>query len=177
MFLYIQCSHNHGSPLTNDHDEDKDINISPHTETTEVLYGIENAMGRLTQVMSRVCNRADVCGDCLSPSFSMGHDLSRYSRGICRKVDYCQCKGGGGEGQDNNNQWVIDGVKDTGIGIDSEIMPRLFTKFATKSQTGGTGLGFFICKGIIEAHGGRIWAENNRDGKGATFYFSLSLSR
>jgi signal transduction histidine kinase len=57
-------------------------------------------------------------------------------------------------------------------------MPRLFTKFATKSQTGGTGLGLFICKGIIEAHGGKIWAENNKDGeRGATFSFSLPLSR
>ena len=73
---------------------------------------------------------------------------------------------------------VIVSIKDTGTGIDSEILPRLFTKFATKSQTGGTGLGLFICKGIIEAHGGRIWAENNKDGeKGATFYFTLPLSR
>ncbi len=54
--------------LTNDDDEDKGTNISFHTERTEVLYGIENAMSRLTQVMSRVHNRADVCGDSLSPS-------------------------------------------------------------------------------------------------------------
>ena len=65
-------------------------------------------------------------------------------------------------------------VKDTGSGIDPEIMSRLFTKFTTKSQT-GTGLGLFISKSIIEAHGGRIWAENNKDGKGATFTFRLPL--
>ena len=53
-------------------------------------------------------------------------------------------------------------------------MPRLFTKFATKSYK-GTGLGLFICKNIVEAHGGKIWAENNKDGKGATFSFSLPL--
>jgi two-component system, OmpR family, sensor histidine kinase VicK len=84
-----------------------------------------------------------------------------------------------GGGQDNNNQQqVIVSIKDTGTGIDSEILPRLFTKFATKSQTGGTGLGLFICKGIIEAHGGSMWAQNNTDGeKGATFYFTLPLSR
>ena len=59
-------------------------------------------------------------------------------------------------------------------GIDPEIFPRLFTKFATKSDR-GTGLGLFICKSIIEAHGGKIWAQNNTDGIGATFALSLPL--
>ncbi len=63
-------------------------------------------------------------------------------------------------------------VKDTGSGIDPEIIPRLFTKFATKSTT-GTGLGLFISKSIIEAHGGIIQAENNPGGNGATFRFTL----
>ena len=67
---------------------------------------------------------------------------------------------------------IIVSVKDTGSGIDSEILPRLFSKFATKSDK-GTGLGLFISKSIIEAHGGMIWAENNSDGKGATFSFTL----
>jgi two-component system, OmpR family, sensor histidine kinase VicK len=75
----------------------------------------------------------------------------------------------------NNNGVIIVSVKDTGTGIDPEILPRLFTKFTTKSETAGTGLGLFISKSIIEAHGGRIWAVNNSDGKGATFYFSLPL--
>jgi signal transduction histidine kinase len=65
-------------------------------------------------------------------------------------------------------------IKDTGRSIDPELMPRLFTKFATKSET-GTGLGLYLSKKIIEAHGGRIWAENNKDGKGATFAFTLPL--
>jgi signal transduction histidine kinase len=73
-----------------------------------------------------------------------------------------------------NDSWVIVSVKDTGGGIDPEIMPRLFTKFTSKSFK-GTGLGLFISKSIIEAHGGKIWAENNIDGKGATFSFSLPL--
>ena len=64
-------------------------------------------------------------------------------------------------------------VKDNGQGIDPSILPKLFTKFATKSEIGGTGLGLFISKNIIEAHGGKIWAENNTNEKGATFYFSL----
>ncbi len=75
---------------------------------------------------------------------------------------------------DNKDGQVVVSVKDTGPGIDLEIMPRLFTKFTTKSQT-GTGLGLFISKSIIEAHGGRIWAENNKDKKGATFTFRLPL--
>jgi signal transduction histidine kinase len=74
----------------------------------------------------------------------------------------------------NNGQHVIISIKDTGKGIDPDIFPRLFTKFATKSEK-GTGLGLFICKGIIEAHGGKIWAKNNTDGKGATFSFSLPI--
>jgi signal transduction histidine kinase len=69
-------------------------------------------------------------------------------------------------------------VRDTGSGISPDIMPRLFTKFATKSDQ-GTGLGLFICKSVIEAHGGEIWAENNHSigGKGATFAFTLPVSK
>jgi two-component system, OmpR family, sensor histidine kinase VicK len=69
---------------------------------------------------------------------------------------------------------VIVSVKDTGSGIDHEILPGLFSKFSAKSYE-GTGLGLFISKNIAEAHGGRIWAENNADGKGATFSFSLPI--
>jgi signal transduction histidine kinase len=68
-------------------------------------------------------------------------------------------------------------VSDTGIGIDPEIMPRLFAKFASKSGMDrdqvGSGLGLYISKGIVEAHGGRIWAENNEDGKGCIFWLSM----
>jgi signal transduction histidine kinase len=73
---------------------------------------------------------------------------------------------------DNNNNQVIVSIKDEGPGIDASIMPRLFTKFASKSEK-GTGLGLFISKSIIEAHGGKIWAENNKNEKGATFEFTL----
>ena len=62
--------------------------------------------------------------------------------------------------KDDANQQITVSVTDTGQGIDPEIMPRLFTKFATKSIA-GTGLGLYISKKIIEAHGGRMWAENN----------------
>ena len=69
---------------------------------------------------------------------------------------------------------VIVTVSDTGSGIDREIVPRLFTRFASKSFQ-GTGLGLYISKSIIEAHGGRVWAENNIDGKGAHVSFTLPL--
>jgi two-component system, OmpR family, sensor histidine kinase VicK len=75
----------------------------------------------------------------------------------------------------NNKEVVIVSIKDTGSGIDSNILPRLFERFVSKSFR-GTGLGLFITKSIIEAHGGKIWAENNSDGKGATFAFSLPLN-
>jgi signal transduction histidine kinase len=69
---------------------------------------------------------------------------------------------------------VVISVSNTGEGIDPEIYPRLFTKFATSSFV-GTGLGLYIAKNLVEAHGGRIWAENNEDGNGATFSVSLPL--
>ena len=77
----------------------------------------------------------------------------------------------------NNGQEIaIISIKDTGTGIDPEILPKLFSKFASKSFQ-GTGLGLFISKSIIEAHGGKIWAENNPDGRGATFSFTLPLQK
>ena len=79
--------------------------------------------------------------------------------------------------KDNNDisNEIIISIKDNGIGIDSGIFPRLFSKFASKSFQ-GTGLGLYICKNIVESHGGKIWAKNNEDGKGATFSFSLPFN-
>jgi len=80
------------------------------------------------------------------------------------------------QNDDKSLDMVQISITDNGSGIDNEMLPKLFTKFATKSFH-GIGLGLFISKSIIEAHGGRIWAENNAEGKGATFYFSLPLSK
>ena len=74
----------------------------------------------------------------------------------------------------DSKEHAVITIKDTGKGIDKAIIPKLFTKFATKSDN-GTGLGLFICKSIVEAHGGRIWGKNNEDAGGATFSFSLPL--
>jgi signal transduction histidine kinase len=82
--------------------------------------------------------------------------------------------------KDDVRKEAVVSIRDAGIGIDSDIFPRLFSKFASKSFE-GTGLGLFISRSIVEAHGGKIWAENNSGGDsfeegGATFRFSLALS-
>ena len=81
-------------------------------------------------------------------------------------------KGNSMEGGDE----VIISIKDRGTGIDPDIKDKLFSKFATKSET-GSGLGLFISKSIMEAHGSKIWGENNTDSKGGfTFSFSLQIA-
>jgi signal transduction histidine kinase len=84
-----------------------------------------------------------------------------------------------GKIDDSNNsdkESIVVEIKDTGAGINPEMMPRLFEKFATRSIS-GTGLGLYISKSIIDSHGGRIWAYNNKDGKGATFTFMLPVEK
>ena len=76
--------------------------------------------------------------------------------------------------QQELGQQVIISISDSGTGIDPKILPRLFSKFATKSQR-GTGLGLYISKNIVEEHGGTIYATNNADSKGATFTIVLPL--
>ena len=75
---------------------------------------------------------------------------------------------------DNEKHSATFCMTDTGVGIHPEIYPKLFFKFASHSD-GGIGLGLYLCKNIVKAHGGRIWAENNPDGKGSAFFFTLPL--
>ena len=78
------------------------------------------------------------------------------------------------------NPYALVTVKDTGEGIDPEILPKIFSKFITKSYE-GLGLGMYISKNMVEAHGGKIWTENKNNNKngnrGAIFYFTLPLSK
>lgn len=74
----------------------------------------------------------------------------------------------------DSKSMAIVSISDQGQGIDPEIVPRLFQKFISGSEK-GTGLGLYISKNIVKAHGGEIWAENNKNGKGATFVFTLPL--
>jgi signal transduction histidine kinase len=80
------------------------------------------------------------------------------------------------ESQEEEDEEVIVSVKDTGEGISKKVSSKLFTKFATSDPTTGTGLGLYICKNIVEAHGGRIWAENNLGENGAIFSFILPIA-
>ncbi|MBD3254301.1 MAG: hypothetical protein GF383_04370, partial [Candidatus Lokiarchaeota archaeon] len=83
----------------------------------------------------------------------------------------------------NNNEYYTISVEDTGIGITEDEMPRLFTQFGKIErfgkgwdiEPGGTGLGLYIAKKIIELHGGKIWAQSNGRGKGSTFFFNLPI--
>jgi signal transduction histidine kinase len=119
---------------------------------------IEADKSRITQVISNILNNA-----------------VKFTEAKLNEVEV-----GKGTAVININAEKVDGaqaivtIKDTGTGIDPEIMPRLFEKFASKSNQ-GTGLGLFICKSIVEAHGGKIWAKNNSDdgNEGAIFTFTL----
>lgn len=118
-------------------------------------FFVQADKGRITQVISNLIDNAI--------------KFTSQDNGI---LDIVVSRSDADSREGNGN--VIVSVKDNGTGIDPEIMPKLFSKFTTKSFS-GTGLGLYVSKNIIEVHGGKIWAENNRDGKGATFYFSLPL--
>ena len=116
---------------------------------------------RIAQVISNLLNNA--------VKFTKDEPEGTISISCQRKDD---------DKDDNNNNYVLVSVKDTGKGIDNKIFPRLFSKFITttsKSSNDGIGIGLFVSKAIVEAHGGKIWAENNKDGKGATVTFTLPL--
>jgi two-component system, OmpR family, sensor histidine kinase VicK len=122
---------------------------------------VEADRGRIMQVISNILSNA--------MRFAKEGDVTIS---IERKGEPIDCDGG--KNNDNNSKGeVIVSIEDTGKGIDPDVFPKLFSKFAITSETGGNGLGLFISKNIIESHGGRIWAENNANGVGATFSFSL----
>jgi signal transduction histidine kinase len=138
---------------------------------------------RIYQVISNLLNNAlkssKICidtGDNYSTDYDMSSTITVLTT-IKKFTSNTYKNGTTGKNSlsNNHNDEVIVSIKDRGTGIDHDIQDKLFSKFATKSDT-GSGLGLYICKGIVEAHGGRIWAENNTDGKkGATFSFSLPI--
>jgi signal transduction histidine kinase len=132
---------------------------SQQTDLTKLVYQpcdifLEADKSRITQVISNILDNA-----------------VKFSKANVNKEDEVAMININADRVDDQ---AIVSIKDTGTGVDPEILPRLFTKFASKSFQ-GTGLGLYISKSIVEAHGGKIWAENNTDGKGATFSFSLPV--
>jgi signal transduction histidine kinase len=138
----------------------KDVKISYQGQKDS--FEVEADKARIIQVISNILSNAI--------KFSPQHG-GTISISLEKEID--------GDDDDDDDDGkanrVIVSIKDNGPGIDSELFPKLFSRFTSKSFS-GTGLGLFISKNIIEAHGGRIWAQNNHDGeKGATFSFSLLL--
>ena len=129
-------------------------------ENVVIEYYVNADKSRLFQVLSNLINNAIKFAG-INGVISITLDKTEYSMsGYSNTV--------------KENEYAFVRVKDNGSGIDPEIQSRLFSKFATKSDI-GTGLGLFIAKSIIEAHGGKIFAENNSDGRGATFTFGLPI--
>ena len=124
---------------------------------------VEADAGRTAQVISNLLNNAI--------KFTNIEETAKDNNTITIVVDH--------DDNNDNNNCVVVSVEDTGRGIDPEILPKLFSKFVTNSES-GTGLGLFISKNIIEAHGGKMWAENNTDvfgirTRGARFCFTLPI--
>ena len=136
--------------LSND-DNGLDRSVKVYYKPTDII--VEADKGRITQVVSNLLNNAVKFTQKGTITISIGLESKK---------------------EDDYNDNVVISVKDTGHGIDSEILPNLFTKFVTKSEN-GTGLGLFISKSIVEAHGGKIWAQNNSDGKGAIISFNIPI--
>jgi signal transduction histidine kinase len=166
------------------------VNSGGGITSTNIL--VEADRRRLTQVISNLLNNAI--------KFTKEGTVT-VSTSVRRRKEEID-RDGGREGgvveeevkQQKEEEEVVIAIKDTGTGIDFELMPRLFTKFATKSYQ-GTGLGLYISKSIVEAHGGKMWAENNNSSNnsssssddhhtsdsdtkhnGATFYFTLPIA-
>jgi signal transduction histidine kinase len=150
---------------------DKDVKITFETKENQVIVVRADKI-RLSQVVSNLLDNAI--------KFTKGGTIT-LSLAVERKDKHessntwiAQNENSDNKGDNSNKGVAIVKIKDTGSGISPDIQSRLFSKFASKSFE-GTGLGLFICKSIIEAHGGKVWAENNADRKGATFSFSLKL--
>jgi signal transduction histidine kinase len=158
QLLYVPGGHNGGANNNKKNHEMIDNNIIVYADKHMILQVISNLVNNAINFTRSGTISVEVeITDATNDNNSNNNDNNNDNSKNC-----------------DNSEAVVK-IKDTGSGIDAEILPRLFSKFATKSDHKGTGLGLFISKSIVEAHGGRIWAENNRDGGGATFAFSLHI--
>jgi two-component system sensor histidine kinase VicK len=149
----------------------------------DILVNVDKE--RLTQVMSNLLDNAlkfsEYGGDILitvekkdSKKSNDRRELEEEDRSIYTQGTQGKQQQGLHRQEEDKEEIIVISVKDRGSGIAQEVLPRIFSKFTTKSDK-GTGLGLYISKYMVEAHGGRIWAENNADGKGATITFTLPL--
>jgi signal transduction histidine kinase len=138
---------------------DKDVKISfeSRDSVTNAIYADE---ARLQQVIDNLLSNA----------------INFTNNGNIVITTYRGNEDNNGKIEDSDKETVVVEIKDTGTGINPEMMPRLFEKFATRSMS-GTGLGLYISKSIVDSHGGKIWAFNNKDGKGATFTFTIPVDK
>jgi signal transduction histidine kinase len=156
-----------GSTYNKDDDEDNDDRLKVIYEPKDIF--IDADKDRIVQVVSNLVNNAVKFIKSKEENDDQDKEKERRRE---RRITIVTQKAVQRGGEEDNKLFVS--IIDNGEGIDPEIIPRLFSKFVTKSFD-GTGLGLYICKNIVEAHGGKIWAENNTNGKGATFSFSLPL--
>ncbi|HYZ50449.1 MAG TPA: HAMP domain-containing sensor histidine kinase, partial [Nitrososphaeraceae archaeon] len=156
-----------GSTYNKDDDEDNDDRLKIIYEPKDIF--IDADKDRIVQVVSNLVNNAVKFIKSKEENDDQDKEKERRRE---RRITIVTQKAVQRGGEEDNKLFVS--IIDNGEGIDPEIIPRLFSKFVTKSFD-GTGLGLYICKNIVEAHGGKIWAENNTNGKGATFSFSLPL--
>lgn len=167
-----------GSSDNDDNDNDTDIKtIGPRlvfeskVKEEEDIFFVEADEERLSQVICNILDNAFKFTDSDgSVIVTVGKQqiLQPQQQPLGERIEQEQ------RGRKQKQKYAVINIKDTGTGIHPEILPRLFSKFATKSHR-GTGLGLYISKNIIEAHGGKLYATNNTDGKGATFTIVLPL--
>ena len=141
--------------VENGYDDGNNSNVKIIFEPKETIF-VYADKDRIHQVLSNLLNNA-----------------IKYTKNGTVTINTSIANGSNNNANDDKEAIVT--IMDTGCGITPEIMQKLFSKFVTTSSH-GTGLGLFISKGIIEAHGGRIWAENNSNGVGSSFSFSLPFT-
>ena len=161
-------------------EQEEEIEIIFHDQKTDFII-VEADKLRIYEVISNLLTNAIKStkkknNDNSNSNNNIDYDVTSaitvftYIINACKNNNTYENEGG------NSHDEVVVSIKDRGTGIDPDIKDKLFSKYVTKSDAGGSGLGLFISKSIVEAHDGRIWAENNSDGKGgATFSFSLQI--
>jgi two-component system, OmpR family, sensor histidine kinase VicK len=164
---------NHGNNEDNDEDNDDsskkgDVKLFFESRVKEDIF-VEADKERLTQVICNLLDNAFKFTEGYGESIQITLEKHELHQELLVEQRLQQKQ------EQQQEHFAIISIKDTGTGIDPEISPRLFSKFATKSHK-GTGLGLYISKNIVEAHGGRIYASNNYD-RGATFTVTLPLFR